>query len=86
MVHLYKIGHSTGLHQLSVNATQGKGLNSVTVPRKLRHCYWYKRLPNRTVVETVWRLFILMVYILLCLWNIRNKAFSIHWTQLPCFM
>ena len=57
MVHLYKIGHLTGLRQLSVNVTQGKGLTNVTVPRKLKHCYWYKLLPHKTVVETVQQLF-----------------------------
>ena len=57
MVHLYKIGHLTGLRQLSVNVTQGKGLTNVTVPRKLKHCYWYKLLPHKMVVETVQQLF-----------------------------
>jgi hypothetical protein len=55
MVHLYKIGHFTGLRQLSVNVTQG--LTSVTLPRKLRHCYRYKFLPRKMVVETVRQLF-----------------------------
>ena len=57
MVHLYRIGHLTGLRQLSVNVTQGKGLTNVTVPRKLRNCYWYKPLPHKTVVESVQQLF-----------------------------
>jgi len=48
MVHLYKTGHLTGLRQLSVNVTQGKGLTNVTVPRKL---------PHKTVVGTVQHLF-----------------------------
>lgn len=57
MVHIYKIGHLTSLHQLSVNVTQGKGLTNVTAPRKLRYCYWYKLLPHKMVVETVRQFF-----------------------------